>query len=337
MNLARFITVRGLTRTDSDAAELAERRYPASPVVRAAVTPATTANGGGPIAQDLIAQEAWQVLQGASIFGRLFPLCRRLPFKRTVQRSLVGSTGSAWLAEGEAVSIGVGSFSDSMVLGYRHAKTITVLSKESLDFTPTSEAGIRGALSQAVAGFVDSTLLDPSNSGGADEPASLTSAGVAISTAGTSAANAVTDLDGLLAAITTGGIDLRWVINSITFSRLVLKFASLGYRASVNDLLGIPVLTSSTVPSGLIALIDCPSIACAFDEQIPVDVSTVGTIQMDGSPTMNGAAGTGAAAVSLWQSGMAAISAEVAANWSPFGNLGSPSQASGVSYVQVSY
>jgi hypothetical protein len=339
MNWARAVICRGLSRHEADAAELASRRYPDHPIVKTAIGGATTANNQGPLAEDVIAREAFTIQQSASLWARLLPLCRVLPFKQTAQRELTGSTGSTWVGEGDVVPIGVGSYDAGVVLPFRNARVVNVLSRETFDFVPTAEQGVAASIQNAIARFMDTTLLDPANTGTASvKPASITSVGVSVTSAGATAANAITDLDALVGAINSALTVPRWIISTKTFSRLALKLGSLGLHVTPNDLLGVPALVGSTVPSGLIALVDCATIAAAFDPGIPLEVFSEGAVQMDSVGTQDGVTPTASTMVSLWQTGLVAITANIGANWQAIEtNIGSPNQAAGVSYTTVAY
>jgi hypothetical protein len=85
-------------------------------------------------------------------------------------------------------------------------------------------------------------------------------------------------------------------------------------------------------------LIDCDSIANATDRAVAVDISLVSSLEMSDSPSQSAISGGGVQMVSLLQTGLVAIRAELTASWLPISDMvGSPAQAAGVAYMSVSY
>ena len=66
---------------------------------------------------------------------------------------------------------------------------------------------------------------------------------------------------------------------------------------------------------GIIILVNAGDILLADDGGVDVDVSREASLEMSDTPTQNGAAGTGAALVSLWQNNLIGVRAERFVNW----------------------
>jgi hypothetical protein len=103
------------------------------------------------------------------------------------------------------------------------------------------------------------------------------------------------------------------------------------------SLFGILVVTGASGPRQ-ITLIDASTLSYAQDDQAALDASNVASVEMVDSSSQSAASGTGAQAVSLWQSGGVGLKASMAINWEILlTNSGSPTQASGVAYMTVAY
>ena len=221
---------------------------------------------------------------------------------------------------------------------YFEANVILAATKENMSFlVPRSETALRDIVVKGVAKFIDSQLLNPSVSATSAHPASLTNGATPVTSSGPTAANIITDLAALIAAIETPGDGLRWIMRPLTYASICAKLAGVGYPATPGFLLGIPVIAGSTSPQQ-ITLVDAASIAVSYDDAIAVDLTTASAIEMVDSSSQSAIDGTGAQMVSLFQLGAVGIKATLAASWqSVYFNSGSPSQPAGVAYMTVSY
>jgi HK97 family phage major capsid protein len=324
--------------SEANALRVAEEHCASQPTVAAtlrtktAVGAQTTATGFNAYG---IGTEVFQLLQTASIFGRLSTLCRRVPFKVKTPRETGAGVGAAWRGEGLPTPLVKSTF-DNLTQEYFEAAAIIVASRESFRFEPIAEATLRDTVVKGLARFVDAQLLDPSITASSVRPGSLTSVAAAITSSGSTAANILADLDSLLSAIEVCENPV-WCMRPKTFARVLGKLAGVGVVPAPGTLLGLPVIAGSSSPQQ-IALIDCPSIAVSYDDSIALDVSTSADVQMSDAPTQDGTAGTGSTMVSLYQNSLVAIMAEFSAAWqSSHFNAGSPTQSSSVAYMTVSY
>ena len=91
-------------------------------------------------------------------------------------------------------------------------------------------------------------LTRPSRRFPAAHPASITHGAVTITSAGTTAANVITDLTALISAITSPGDNLFFVMKPTTYANICAKLAGVGYPVERGYLMGIPVITGLTRP-----------------------------------------------------------------------------------------
>lgn len=282
--------------------------------------------------------EFFTVLQSKSIFGRLLPLCRRAPFHQKFPKDLGAGVGGAWRGEGLPMPL-ARTTTDTITQERYEAGVIVPVTSEVFRFGVTTETALRDTTTLGVARYLDGQLLDPSVTASANvRPASITNGAPVITTAGTTAANVITDLTALLAALATPGDSLRWIMRPMTYYAILGKLAGVGMTPEPGKLLGIPVVLGSSSPQQ-ITLVDCDSIIVSYDDVIDVSISRESVLEMlDGSLVQNGLTGTGTTTVSLWQSGIVAVKADLVVAWQPiFDMAGSPAQPAGVAYCTVTY
>jgi hypothetical protein len=195
--------------------------------------------------------------------------------------------------------------------------------------------------------------VDPAEAGSANvQPASITNGLTALTSAGTSADNARTDIQNLLE---------QFILNNVNPTSLVLimpNTLALALSIQVNSLgqpefpgltmnggtlQGIPVITSQYAANAsgagnLVIAVNASDVFLADDGQVTVDMSTEASVQMSDAPTNDAATGTGQSLVSMWQTNSIALRAERQINWAKrrssavsymddvnWGSIGSPS------------
>jgi hypothetical protein len=189
--------------------------------------------------------------------------------------------------------------------------TTVVVTKELLESAnPASEGYIAADMKRAVTAVLDGSFIDPTNAGTVGvEPAAITNG--ATSVAGTD--DAETDLRNLIASF--GG--------DLATSYLVMQpFAAIALHSDVDSEVGarggfwrgIPVITSSSVPSGTIALLDAAGIGVGFDT-VEITAATHASLEMDDNPSSSVVTPTAANLVSLWAANSTALRIEQIANW----------------------
>jgi hypothetical protein len=309
-----------------------------SPAIKTAIGAGTTAQTGwaSELSNYGISQEAYLLLQSASILGRLAPGFRHLPFRVKAPKESGGGAGGAWRGEGYPRPV-VKTTTDTLQQEYREAGVIIAVTKELFRFGAIAEAALRATVIAAVSRYIDAQLLDPSVAATAAHPASLTYGAQPVTSTGSTAAQIIADLASLLAAIESPGDELRWVMRPLTYYTIAAKLAGAGMPVTPGFLLTIPVVLGSTSPHQ-ITLIDASNVAFSSEDTLALDVSTETSIQMDDAPTQSGAAGTGSTMVSAYQSELAFVRADLAVTWQSIHyGTSSPTVPAGASYMPVTY
>ena len=208
----------------------------------------------------------------------------------------------------------------------RKAVATIVVNDELAKFgTPASEKLFNAELRKGVAAATDGAFL----AGLADGVTPSASAGI-------SAANVLTDLQTLLAAITTGpNSRLYFIIDATNAKKLVTKtnssgaiaFASFGINGG-EILPGVTALVTDQLPANTAMLIDATGIL-GETSNVDLKMARHATMQFDTAPDSPPTALTGL--VSLWQYNLRALMAE---RWFGFSKARSTAVAmlSGVAY-----
>lgn len=343
--------------------EIAKQRWPDLNRVhrileKAAVPAATTSDSVyvGPLvdAQNL-ANEFIEFLRPETIVGKFgqggIPSLRRVPFNVRV----VGQSSDAegyWVGQGKPKPLTRAAF-EATTLTWAKIATIAVLTEESIRFSsPSAEMLVRDAIVQAIIKRMDIDFVDPDKAASAGvSPASITNGLSALSSAGTSADNVRTDLANLLATFVEADNPITNVVLIMPAGlalAMTMMVNSLGQDEFPNltvtggRLRGIPVITSNylarfTGAGNIVIAVNPQEIFLSDDGQVTVDVSREASLEMSDAPSQNGAAGTGASLVSLWQNNMVGLRAERFVNWARrrttavaymddvnWGSLGSP-------------
>ncbi len=195
---------------------------------------------------------------------------------------------------------------------------------------PGAEGVVRDELMKAVVERMDTDFVDPAKavSSGVN-PASITNGLVALSSAGPSAANVLTDLQNLLNPFILANYDVSDLVlimpNSLALVLSLMEnslgqpaFAGIGINGGT--LRGIPVITSQYAASGasfgnMVIAVSAGNIALADDGSVTVDASREASIEMSDAPAGDATAGTGASMVSMFQTNSIALRAEREINW----------------------
>jgi hypothetical protein len=343
--VARKLICEYVGRDISSSLILADRHCKTTPQVEAALRQksavgagaTTTSHNLDDLAPSGLGAEAFTLLQSASIFGRLLPLCRRGPFHTKFPKETGTGAGGAWRGEGLPRPL-ARTTTDTVTQEHYEAGIIIPITAELMRFGRTTEVALQRLVIDATAKFVDGQLLDPSVSASSAHPAAITNGAPEVTSAGTTAANVITDLTALLAALATPGDSLRWVMRPMTYYAILAKLAGVGMTPATGQLLGIPVILGSSSPQQ-ITLVDTNSILASYDETMDVSISRETSLEMlDSSLQQTGIVGTGAQMVSLFQSQLVAVKAELSCAWQTiYDMVGSPAQASGVAFCSVGY
>ena len=188
--------------------------------------------------------------------------------------------------------------------------------------TPSAEATIRADMIAGIAAFLDLEFTDPTKAAVANvSPGSVTNGITALTSSGTTPANARTDVQALIAAIGAAGISTSSVVLLMSEANaMALGFALNplgqplfpGLGVTGGTALGVTVIASSAMGAHVIAL-DPASILYADDGGVTIDASREASVQMDSAP-MNPADAT-VVMTSFWQNNLIGLRAERFINW----------------------
>ena len=313
-------------------------RYKDSPTVSATLelqTKASVAAGSasdatwaGPLAVHGIAGEALALERGSSILGQLAGKFRRVPFRTNVPRETGSGSGGSWITEGGSVPVTSTAYDLVQQQSYR-AGIITVMTRELLNIGHSdSERTVRETVTAGVGAFLDGQFLNPAVTLIANQrPASITNGATAITSTGSTGAQMSADLGAMLAAITTAGGGLTWIMRPTTAYRIA---ATIGGTAAVDvprSLFGVPLILSKNSPAQ-ITLVDANHVLYSDDGGIDISSSDQATLQMNDAPTDPAVAAT--VFESLWSKNLWAVRVT---RWLAYLRA----QSGAVSYMTVSY
>ena len=296
---------------------------------KAAVTAGSVVSGNW--ASDLVLTEGGafadfaEYLRPETIVGKIDGL-RRVPFDTALGISTSAGAGY-WVGEGQPKPLTSFNF-DKTTLAPLKCANIVVLTEELLRReSANAETLVRDEMKNALVALIDTAFIDPANSGTANvKPASVTNG------APHSAATGTGDADDVRA-------DLRSLINEFIAANsqggqivLVMRATdALGAGMMVNALgqpefpnismgggslfPGLQVITSQTVPSGVVVALQPNDIYLGDDGGFMVDVSREASLQMLDNPTNATADGTATTMVSLWQNNSVGFRCERIINW----------------------
>jgi HK97 family phage major capsid protein len=300
---SRFIMVKAAARGDVYTELTLAEKFKDSPTVyatlelqtKAAVAAGTTtdATWAGPLVVYGIASEALQLLRGASIIGALESKMRRVPFKVKVPRETGAGTGGGWVGQGLATPVAATAYDTLTQEAYKAAK-IVVMSEELLKLgDPDAERTVRETVIAGVAAYLDGQFLTNTVTLSADlRPAAITNGATAVTQTGVTATAVALDLGSLIAAITTSGGGLVWIMKPMTAYNIAAKFAAVGMTTDIpRTLLGIPLILSVNSPAQ-ITLVDAANILYSDSGAIDVDTSKQALLEMDAAPAEPTAAST---------------------------------------------
>ena len=215
-------------------------------------------------------------------------------------------TEPAWVGEGGVIPLTQFSFGSATINRYKLA-AITTMTREIMErSTPQIEGLLKSALSEAYSTVLDNALLSNGAAVAGIRPAGLLNGLAGGATAAGDAtggsASLIIDLKALLGymqANRTGAKPVLIMNNAtrLSISMLQSSLSEFLYRDEIaqSRLLGMDVVSSNNVPSGLVVLVDADALVCAFDAPTfdVSDVATVTEANADGTaPTQ---ANTGAA------------------------------------------
>lgn len=319
------------------ALEVAKSRYPDYPriqhLIKAAVTSHTSADGsntGGTelvYAQNLVS-EFIEFLRPMTIIGKFgangIPSLRRIPFNVRITGQTTGGAGY-WVGQGKQKPVKKFDFS-ATTLTFAKVAAISVLSDELARFSsPSAEAEIRQALSDALIERLDTDFVDPMKTLSANvSPASITNGVSPLTPSGTDAAAVRADIAQLLATFIAANINpvngVFITTNTVALTLSLMRNAlgqkefpdvsMLGGRLEGFPLIASQYCSSGSPTSDLLIFANASDIFLADDGQVTIDASREASIEMESDPENQ--VGT---VLSMYQSNNIALRAERYINW----------------------
>lgn len=338
VRFARLAKVKAIARMDGrDPVKIAEQMYGSDSEVAAIlkaneVVPGSTATGNW--ASALVGSETSAFadfaayLRPATILGKFgangVPSLRNVPFREPLI-SQTGGGASYWVGEGKPKPLTSFNFARTTLEPLKIAN-IAVLTEENIrSSSPSSEMIVRDSLRDALVEGQDLAFIDPANSGQQNvKPASITNGASAIVSTGTDADAVRLDVRAVMQKFIdannppTAGVWIMSAANALALSLMVNALGQpefSGISMSGGTFFGLPVIVSEHV-GDIVALVNASDIYQGDDGDIAVDMSREAALEMkSASLTQDGAAGTGASLVSLWQNNLVALRAERTINW----------------------
>jgi HK97 family phage major capsid protein/HK97 family phage prohead protease len=266
---------------------------------------------------------------GTTQNGVAIPSLLRVPFNVKVQSQTSGASAT-WVGEGKPKLVTKFNTTSTTLL-FTKIAAISVITEELARFSrPGAEGLVRDELAKAVIQRMDYDFIDPDKavSSGVN-PASITNGLTGKTTAGTSAANVLSDVQTLVAPFLLANYDVsKLVLIMPNTLALVLSLMQnslgqdsfKGMSVSGGTLAGIPVITSQYAAFGssygnVVICVSAENIALADDGNVSVDASREASIEMVDSSSQDATSGTGASVVSMFQTNSIALRAEREINW----------------------
>jgi hypothetical protein len=274
-----------------------------------------------------------EYLRPQTILGKFgtngIPSLRRVPF-RTPLISQTGGGAGYWVGEGKAKPLTSFDFARTTLEPLKVANICVLTDEVIRSSSPSAEAIVRDQLVEALKARLDIDFIDPAKAASAGvSPASITNAAANGAASGTGDADDVrADIrsilneyiaannppsSGVLIMRSGTALALSMMVNALGQN----EFNGIGMNGGT--LLGIPVITSEHVPSGIIVMVNASDIYLADDGGFRLDMSREASVEMlDSSLTGDSVGvvpGTAASTVSLWQTNSVGFLAERTINW----------------------
>lgn len=314
-------------------------------MTRAAVAAGTTTAVGW--AKELVPttplNDFLELLRPRTLIGRI-PGLRNVPFNISMPAQTAGGT-YGWVGEGSSTAVTRPTYA-SVTLGMSKASGIIVLTEELVrSSAPAAQEATRDELLSGIQAFLDGQLVTPTVAPVANvSPGAITNgipAGDTRAATGTTEAAARADLRWLLSGFVTGNFSLAGTVllmsENVAFTigtmiNAVGEPAFPGVTALGGNLLGIPVVTSNTLGTTIVA-VHAPSILIADEGGTEIDISREASLIMDDAPnSVVQAAGAAPIHTSLFQKHMVALRVLRFINWGR-ARTGSVRTVTGVAYA----
>ena len=262
-------------------------------LLKTAVTPGSTTGADWSALYDTAGRAFLASLASASAFDAALPFMKSVPLASRVMATTAAVTGAtpSELSVKPISTLTVGADD----IRPRKAAAIVIVSKELLKFSGPGAALFQQELRAGVVAATDTAFL-------AELYASVTPT----ASAGSTTANTLTDLGVLLSALTLGvGSRVFVAMSPANLAKLMTKVSSGAGTAyptlSLSGgewLLGIPVIPTTSVPSGAIIAFDAAGFAGVTEPPVPRSIAH-GDVVLNTAPDSPPTAAT--VTHSLWQ------------------------------------
>jgi len=270
-------------------------------ISKSAVDPATTTAVGW--AAELVQtdiQGFLEALAPISVYAALRPLGVPLFFngftaitipRRSTTVGANNNVAGSWVGEGGVIPVKRLTLASQTLNRYK-AAVISAFTQEILEqSTPSIETIVRQSMLDDTAVALDAALLGNSNIVPGIRPAGLLYGVTLTPSAGSDAASIITDLKVLFAAMLSANVGSKPVLimNSnrlLGLSTITTAAGGFLFRDEIanGNLLGVPVIHSTTVPASTVLIVDASSFASANDTP-QFNISDQATLTMANADT----------------------------------------------------
>ncbi len=260
-------------------------------------------------------------LRPMTILGKFgqggIPALRSVPFNVRIKGESSAGEGY-WVGEGAPKPLTKFDYTD-VELRWAKVANIAVLTDELVRMSsPSAELLVRDSLAQALIARLDVDFVNPAKAAVSNvSPASITNTATAVAATGTDFDAFKANVKTLMGNFITANIPLSdgvFIMQSTQALGLSLMTSALGtpefpgITMNGGTLLGLPVIVSQHVPTGVIVLAAASEIYLADDGQVMIDSSREATLEMSDTPS-------GTATRSMFAHNEVAIRAERYINW----------------------
>lgn len=282
-------------------------------VAKTAVAPATTTAAGW--AAELVEDDLQGFmtdLEPVSIYAGLrsygmalnFGGANSITIPSRAARDVTNDVGGSWVGEGGVIPVKRITLASQTLNRYK-AAVISTFTQEILEqSTPSIEGIVRQAMLDDTSIALDGGLLDTSSIIAGIRPAGLLNGVTLPDSAGDTAADIITDLKVLFAAMTSANLGARPVLimhpnRVLGLSTVTIASGEFVFKDEVANgtLLGVPLVVSATAAEDQVIIVDASSFASANDTPsfVVSDQATLTMANADGTaPTQADDGSTGA-------------------------------------------
>jgi HK97 family phage major capsid protein len=281
----------------------------------------TDATWAGPLAPITpLTQDFLALLRPATILGKVDTFFK-VPFNVSVASQTGGGTYQ-WVGQGAPKPVGTLAFSTITLTITKAAGIIIITEELARTSTPSAEQVIQRDMIAGISAFLDAQFINPANAPVAGvSPGAVTNGVTPITSAGTTPANARTDIQALANAMvalnlpTTGAVLILSQTNALALTNALNPLGQALFPGLTPDggtIMGFKAITSQSAGT-TVALVQPNSIMYADDGGVTIDVSREASVQMDtalDNPPLATSLYT-----SLWQNNLVGLRAERFINW----------------------